>query len=359
MSRDPAAYLAFILDLLQKEHFDVLLPVHEHGLLFSKAVAAISCSTHCAVASFTSFDRVQSKAAFIGLLDELDLPHPSTRLVTQPAEIEACHRYPFYIKTAYGTAGFGTWRVDDEQDKCRAVRALEEHGAFNTTAPVLIQEAAPGVLEVVQGVFDRGHLVAAHCYRQTAVGVGGSAAARVGIKQPLVIQHLMKMGAALNWHGSLMIDYLYEESTGRIAYIDPNPRMGETMNAVFNGVNIPDLMVRLSLGKELPLADGRKQPPVQSHILISMLLGKAFQNPTRPALLNELLAACFRTGRYRDSREDFSDPFRDFLSPIPLLIVFLRLLIHPQSAQKIAAGAVQNYALTLPAVEQIRVLPFE
>ncbi len=248
MSSDPAAYLAFILGLLRQEHFEVLLPVHENALLFSKVYGQVSRHVHCAVAAYTAFERVQSKTAFTRLLDELGLPHPPTRLVTCRREIEALINFPYYVKTAYGTAGFGTWRVDDEKDRLAVVQALEENGSFDGAEPVLIQGISPGVLEVVQAVFDHGRLVAAHNYRQTAVCVGGSAAARVKIERPIVIQHLVKLGQSLSWHGSLMIDYLFDERTAQIAYIDPNPRIGETMNAAFNGINLADLIVRLSGG---------------------------------------------------------------------------------------------------------------
>ncbi len=356
MSSDPNAYLAFILELLQREHFDVLLPVHENAFLFSRALAQISRCTHCAVAGFSAFERVQSKAAFTQMLAELNLPQPPTRLITQWEEIAARRSFPFYVKTAFGTAGFGTWRVTNEGEQLTVVQTLAESGAFRQAAPILIQEAAPGILEVVQAVFDHGRLVAAHCYRQTAVGVGGSAAARIGVERPPVIQHLTKIGQALNWHGSLMLDYLFDDPTGQIAFIDPNPRMGETMNATFHGINIADLIVRLSLGESIP-ALNEIRAPVESHILISMLLGKAIQKPTRRAVLAELLSALFGIGSYRRSREDFANVWRDFPSLIPMLMVAFQLLINPKNSKKIATTAVGNYALTQSAVDQIRNSP--
>jgi len=36
LGTDPAGYLAFVLDLLGAEKFDVLLPTHEQGYLFAK-----------------------------------------------------------------------------------------------------------------------------------------------------------------------------------------------------------------------------------------------------------------------------------------------------------------------------------
>jgi predicted ATP-grasp superfamily ATP-dependent carboligase len=356
MSSDPGTYLAFIVDLLQRERFDVLIPVHENALLFSPAYAQISPHTHCAVAAFPAFERMQSKTAFTQLLDELGLPHPPTRLITRRAETEESRNFPYYVKTAYGTAGFGTWRVDNEEDHLAVIRALEENGSLDGTAPLLVQGVAPGLLEVVQAVFDHGRLVAAHNYRQTAIGVGGSAAARIGIERPIVIGHLMELGKALNWHGSLMIDYLFDERTGQIAYIDPNPRMGETMNAAYNGVNIADLIVRLSLAQMISVVK-EKRAPVESHILITMLLGKAGQSGTRRAVLSELLAALFKTGCYQNSREDFSNLDQDFLSLIPVLMIAFQLLIDPKSSRKLAARAVENYALTQSAVERIQSIP--
>jgi predicted ATP-grasp superfamily ATP-dependent carboligase len=358
MGSDPLAYLAFILDLLQREPFDVLLPVHENALLFSRACEKISRYTHCAVSAFPAFERVQSKAAFTQLLADLELPQPPTRLVNHRSEIEAPPSYPFYVKTAYGTAGFGTWRVDNEADLSSVIQALEKSGAFDQPTPILIQGVAPGVLEVVQSVFDRGELVAAHCYRQMAVGVGGSAAARIRIERPAVIQHLMKLGKTLNWHGSLMIDYLFDEPSGKIAYIDPNPRLGETMNATFNGINIADRIVRLSLGEKLSF-NVEKQTPVESHILITMLLGKTAKNGTRRVVVLELLAALFKKGSYQHSQEEIANLSLDFLSLIPLLMVTFQLLVNPKNCLKVAAGAVYNYALTQAAVEQIQALPME
>jgi predicted ATP-grasp superfamily ATP-dependent carboligase len=353
---DPGAYLRFILDLIKHERFDVLLPVHENALLFSRAYEQLAPHIACAVAPFQAFEQVQSKAAFTHLLDELGLPHPPTRLVTRQVEIGIPKQYPFYIKTAYGTAGFGTWRVKNEAELSGIIQELENSHSFYQETPILIQEAIPGVLEVVQAVFDRGRLVAAHCYRQTAVGVGGSAAARIGIERPEVIQHLQKLGKALDWHGGLMLDYLFDMLTDQLAYIDPNPRMGETMNATFHGINIADLLVRLSLGEEIPQT-AKKPAPIESHILISMLLGIAAQAGTRRAVWNELMDAIFKKGDYQNSPEDFSNFYIDFLSPLPAFKVAFQLLMDPKSHRQIAVAAVKNYALTPSAVEQIRNIP--
>lgn len=358
MGQDPGAYYAFLLDLIQRNHYAVLLPIHENAMLFSRAAGRLSQLTGLAVAKFEAFERLQSKVAFTLLLDELDLPHPPTRFITSLETFETCREYPYYVKLAYGTAGFGTWRVANSTEQAGVIQSLQQHGFFEKGHPLLVQSVAPGILEVAQSVFDQGRLIAVHCYRQTAVGVGGSAAARVGIQRPQVLRHLEKIGAALHWHGSLMLDYIYDETSGQIAYIDPNPRLGETMNAAFSGVNLAQFVVRLSLGESIAtFCEDREH--LESHILITLLLGIALRTGKRLDLIKELLAALLKTGRYRNSREDFASLRRDFLSLIPLLQVAAALLVRPQNALHLASQAVDNYALTQAAIDQIRQMPQE
>jgi len=73
----------------------------------------------------------------------------------------------------------------------------------------------------------------------------------MGVDRPVVRQHFEKIGQALAWHGSLSIDYFWDERTGQPSYIDANPRITEPMNAVVNGINLADLQVQLSLGREI------------------------------------------------------------------------------------------------------------
>jgi hypothetical protein len=81
-----------------------------------------------------------------------------------------------------------------------------------------------------------------------------------------------------------MLDYLFDQDTGQPAYIEANPRMGETMNATLSGVNLADLVVRVSLQpSSLPVASP-SQPGVQSHILMAVLLGASY--PLFPSSLS-------------------------------------------------------------------------
>ena len=65
-----------------------------------------------------------------------------------------------------------------------------------------------GTTEKAQSVFCRGRLVGFHAYRQVAAGVGGGEAIKQSVSRPVVRGHLEKIGAALDWHGALSVDYI-------------------------------------------------------------------------------------------------------------------------------------------------------
>ena len=123
---DPHGYLAFVCDLLARQRFDVLLPIHEQGLLFAKVLPALASRVGIALPSFDSYRRVHSKTGFSRLLAELTLPQPATRFVRSGDELRSVAQPPCVIKTAIGTASRGTWIVknaaDLEREHCASWR---------------------------------------------------------------------------------------------------------------------------------------------------------------------------------------------------------------------------------------------
>ena len=90
---DPEGYLAFILDLVSREHFDVLLPIHEQGFLFAKVQHLLAPHVGLALPSFASYERAQSKGGFSRLLAELGLPQPATRFIESGAELRGIEKF--------------------------------------------------------------------------------------------------------------------------------------------------------------------------------------------------------------------------------------------------------------------------
>ena len=287
---DPVGYLRFLASRLETEHYDVLIAVHDQAFLLARFRADLGRRVGLALPDFASLKRVQSKAEFIRVLDELGLPYPPTVLVRTRRELEAAGTPPCYIKLAHSTAGCGVWRVGSQNEVAAVADRLEAAGLLDGRREVLVQQPAAGVLRMIEAVYQHGRLVGAHCSEARAQGVGGSAWARESVLDPPVLQHLASFGTHLDWHGGLCVDYLHDPRTGQPSYIDANPRPGETFNAILSGVNLAECLVKVSLGQEVPSLPPPR-PGVRTHTIFMHLMALASDGASRRRLWAELGSA--------------------------------------------------------------------
>ncbi len=356
-ARDPAGYRDFLERRLRAGRYDALLPTHDQVYLLARFRERLGRQVGLAVPPFAALERVQSKAGFARLLMELGLGCPATEFLRGRAALERWADYPCYVKLAHGTAGRGVWHVRDRAEMRSLVEQLGRSGR-GEDGEILVQRPARGDFCVVQAVFQHGRLLAAHSYQARAVGVGGSAWARVAVDHPGVRHDLARLGARLGWHGGLHLEYFHDPARQTAVYVDGNPRIGETMNATLSGLNLCALLLRVSLGERLtPLPPAG--PGMRTHSLLMRLLALG----ERRALRRRLLAECWRAatgdGLYRGSREELTPPRQDPWSLLPAIAVALRLLVRPATAEAVIRGAVDRYALTAEAARAIRELAAE
>jgi len=342
---DPIGYLQRVIQLLKENRYDVLFPANEQAYLFSWAKDFLTPLTGLAVADFPAFIRLQTKSAFVQLLDEINLPHPVTSITHSYAELEKNSlnfQPPYFLKTSFGTASNGIWRVENQHTISKLKPELIQQ--FTRGGEILIQAAATGFFEQAHAIFDQGVLLALHCTRRLLEGEGGGAIIKTGVHRPLVREHFMKIGNQLNWHGSLSIDYFWNEGNQAPAYIDANPRITEPVNALVNGINLADLQVRLSLGEKIkPFADGT--PPYStSHSTLQVILGAARHRYARRDVIFNLLSSLFNKGLFKNSRNGVT-PISDLPSLIPLAGIILAVIIDPHKGQQLAYKAINNYSL--------------
>jgi hypothetical protein len=189
------------------------------------------------------------------------------------------------------------------------------------------------------------------------MSVGGGHAARIGVDHPAVGEHLMILGQALQWHGPLALDYLFDDATRTPCYIECNPRLVEPMNAALSCVNLADLTVRVALVEEKASGEPRKgQPGIRSHSLMALMLGEAEHGASRWKLLKAIEADLLGRRLFAQSREDLTPLRIDPLSFVPLGVVTGQLLLNPHAAHRIATGTVKAYSLTSSTAETIMAL---
>jgi predicted ATP-grasp superfamily ATP-dependent carboligase len=352
----PGEYLRFIVERLRQEPYDVLLPVHDQVYLLSRYREELARHTGVALPDFEAVRVLQSKVRTTELFRRLDLPQPECRVVQSPAELLAHQRLPCYVKREFGTAGRGVWQVSDRRQLGEVAHQIWGSAPIPGAQRIVVQQPAVGHYSVVQTVFRQGQLFAAHCYMLRARGVGGSAHARVSVCHPNVIQHAAALGRELHWHGALHMEYFYDNATGQPQFIEANPRIGETLNATLSGVNLCEVLVRVSLGQPVdPLPPSR--PGVRTHSLLNALLAVAESGSNRQRLCREMLDAWRGEGVYDASQDELTRIDEDAPSLVPLLAIAGRLLLQPGSAASIIRQAVDSYSLDELAIRRVLELP--
>lgn len=334
LSSDPRAYLDFVEAIVRRRDIDVLLPIHEQGLLFARALRRIEAQVGIALPDYASYRTALAKASFSRLLDALGLPQPRTRIVDDEAALRAAVAYPCVIKTSVGTASRGVWRIDDAAGLARAVQELRDARAFG--GEVLVQDFVDGAVGHAQAVFDRGELVALHLYRQIARGAGGGDAIKQSIVRTDIRADVAAIGARLVWHGALSFDFIQPEGSARPLYIDCNPRLVEPMSAQLAGLDMVGMLLRLSLGGRLQAAPVPREN-LRSHLAMQALLGCALRGGSRRDVLRECLRLARKLPPYADSVEELTPIRHDWLGAVPLLATALILLAAPRRATALAA----------------------
>jgi hypothetical protein len=154
----------------------------------------------------------------------------------------------------------------------------------------------------------------------------------------------------------MFLDYFYDEATRRAEYLEANPRIGETVNAMLSGVNLCELLVQVSAGRVVEAARPG-EPGVRTHSGFMILMTRALAGSSRWELLSERRRQRRRKGIYQQSQDELTRPREDLLSVVPAAAVTLQLLASPCSAQSIVNRTVRNYSLPDSAVERIKQLP--
>jgi hypothetical protein len=144
--------------------------------------------------------------------------------------------------------------------------------------------------------------------------------------------HLAAIGAHLEWHGALSVDYMVGAPEAPL-YIDCNPRLVEPINAFLAGVDLTDLLLRVSLG-EAPAEQPDSRAGVRTHIALQALLGCALRGGSRGDLLGEAWRLLTGRGLYADSREELTPLRWDWPSVVPTVAGAFWLLASPQAAAR-------------------------
>ena len=334
---DPFGWADATLAVLDRHGYDVLLPTQEQvTVLALRAEEVHARGVAMATPPFESLRRVQDKLAADETLDELAIPRPPGEVIRTPGQLCAV-RPPVYVKAPIGTASAGVHLATGQTELATLADRFDELDPAGLGG-VLAQRPADGLLLMVQAVFDRGRLVAAHANSRDRVGPGNGASHKTSRSPASIRPHLERLGAALDWHGGLSLDVI-DSSAGPLV-IDVNPRLVEPGNAMAAGLDLLGAYLDVALGAE-PAPRPDAVPGVHTHQLMLALLGAA----SRRTVLTELAGAATGTGPYATSTEELAPTRRDLKAALSTTALATALLLNPAWRAHLTGGAVDGYAL--------------
>jgi predicted ATP-grasp superfamily ATP-dependent carboligase len=355
-SKAPGAYLSHVLKLIKQHGHDILFPTHEQVYVLSRFRDSLGKHVGLAVPSFDSLRRMQSKAEFVRLMSELSLPTPTSQIVDGETDVMKHDAFPCYLKLAHSTASLGVKRAEDRSGLAAALGEFKRAGLWSDGTEILIQQPATGRQAEVSAVFQDGRLIAVSCADVLETGIGGGPALRVSADHPAVIAHVRRLGEALHWHGPMVLEYFYDSSTGKPEYIEANPRIGESFNSLLSGVNVCDIVARISMGETIEtLSVGAAG--ACSHNGFILLIADAYNGANRRQLWKRLWNGWTGQGIYANFQSEMTRPREDCGSLIPATVVTLGLLANPRSAIRLTEDTVANYSLPQNAASIIEGLP--
>jgi predicted ATP-grasp superfamily ATP-dependent carboligase len=256
----PEAFDRFLLDLVERERIDVLMPVTDVTThLVARNWPALS--RHCATAapSFETFDFAANKMRLLQRAAQCDIPIPRTHFLDGAADLRPLLgqvEYPAVVKPLRSRIRTGAgWLVatvqyaHNEDELVRLYRDTEYLAGY----PSMIQEriVGPGV-----GVFvlcDHGRLRAAFAHRrirEKPPSGGASVVCESIALDPELLDQVMRLLGPIAWHGVAMMEFKQDRRTGRSYLMEVNGRFWGSLHlAVLAGVDFPYLSYQLALGQ--------------------------------------------------------------------------------------------------------------
>jgi biotin carboxylase len=351
---DPLGWLDAALAVYREGGFDLLFPTQEQVAVLSHSAGRLAdAGIRTAVPPFEALRAVQDKVSASATLGALGIPQPRTAFLGSADDLRAWPSLPVFVKTPIGTATSGVRRVDSAAALRSCAAELEAAGVFgggvfgggaSAVSGVIAQEPAAGPLAMVQSVFARGEMVAAHANLRIREGVRGGASHKRSLDEPaMVVHHLESLGRSLRWHGGLSADAVLTDA-GPV-FIDINPRLVEPGNAWHSGVDLAGALLDIAAGGA-PEAQPPGRPGVVTHQLLLAVLGAGSQGRGRRGVAAEIRAALAHAGLYRGSAEELTPVRGDPRAVLPVLAAAAVMLVRPALWRRIASGSVADYALT-------------
>ncbi|QLE40898.1 ATP-grasp domain-containing protein [Nostoc sp. C052] len=323
--KEPQQYVTELSAIVKRRQIDVLLPMHEDGLVIQTYRDCLPVNLLIACPVRNDLRRGLDKYEIIQVAESAGVQVPKTAAPSSLAEVDSLAEqlgFPLIIKTRRGNSGKGVFRVNSVEEANRTYREIMEgFGLLNHQMPIL-QEYLPGNVYGSCFLAQEGELKACFIerYLRCKEGGFGTSVLREPCDSPLLLEYTQRMAAALNWTGIGHFDFLADTQISSAYLIEMNPRFWGALNlAVQNGYDFPRaLITMLTTGTPDSKSFLPSLQPVSSLWIVGEIIASVaeFRSGKKLAPLASLGRIIF------PGRHCKYDDFR-WHDPLPLLMEFV------------------------------------
>jgi len=259
--RDPKGFVEAILAAAREHRIDLLIPVTDAAILpLSAARERFAGASRLALPEPEALEAAWDKLRTVELGKRLGVPVPRTRLVRSAGEALACASeigWPLVMKPrrscVLGEAGLQSFHVAFASDADELARRMRD---FEGRCDVLLQAYSAGAGTGVELVCQGGRPLAAFQHerlREVPLHGGASSFRRSVPLDPALLEHSIRILAALEWTGLAMVEFKVGDSGPKLMEINGRA-WGSLPLAIASGVDFPRLLAEIAL-HGAPLGD--------------------------------------------------------------------------------------------------------
>lgn len=244
--------------LLEKEHFDVLIPVSDMTVPFvskNKADIEKRFGVKCAVPDYEQVYQVEDKSRFMAFCEENDVPHPKTARLSEGTLEQAADEvgFPALIKPDYSVGARGITKVSSISElQERYPSVSHKYGSCTLQEFIENKEYYYNVMlyRDAQGKFLAYTIL--KIVRMYPIGAGSSACC-ITVENDDILQICKDCLDKLNWVGMADFDVLQRLDNGAYKIIEINPRVPASLRgAAVSGISFPEIIANDACGKVVP-----------------------------------------------------------------------------------------------------------
>ena len=247
--------------LLEKEHFDVLIPVSDMTVPFiskNKEVIEERFGVKCAVPDYEQVYQVEDKSRFMAFCEKNNVPHPKTVVLTDNTFKEAASYvgFPALIKPDYSVGARGITRVNSVEELEEKYSSVSrKYGSCTLQEFIENKEYYYNVMlyRDAKGTFPAYTVL--KIVRMYPIDAGSSSCC-ITVENNELLHICKECLNKLNWVGMADFDVLQRLDDGEYKIIEINPRVPASLRgAAISGINFPEIIVNDTMGLEAPQYD--------------------------------------------------------------------------------------------------------